>query len=69
MLVEAVQYEHVYLHEENVCHIEFPYIMFTAKLDTFSKDGLHLSIVFFLPVNLGLSHQHRNVTAHSKPLR
>ena len=52
----------MYLHKQDMGHIEFPNVMFTTELDTLSEDLLHLLVVLLVPVDPGLGHKYRDVT-------
>ncbi len=54
-------FELIFLHEKNMCHVEFPHIMFITEFYRLPKDFFHLRVVFHVPVYLGLLHQYRNV--------
>lgn len=51
-----------FLHEQHMCHIQLPRFIFTAKLDGLSKYLLHHRVVFLIPEDFRLSHEHRYVS-------
>ena len=53
------------LHEEDVCNIEFPHVVFIAELDALPEDLLHLRVVFSVPVDPCLGHQDRHIAAQA----
>lgn len=53
--------ELVFLHEEDVCNIQLPGFMLTAKLGRLSENFFDLLVVCFVPVHLGLHHEHWNI--------
>lgn len=46
------------LHEVGMRNIELPGFMLAAEVSALLQDGLHFAILFHIPVNLGLAHQH-----------
>jgi hypothetical protein len=54
------------LHEENVGNVKFPGLVLGAEFGRLFEDFLNGCVVLFIPVELGLHHENRDVLVKAR---